>query len=149
MVKYEDIDDNFDFSEEKKKGKVKTIFRTTVLFLVFLLVILFIISNDYSFAVNFNDNNQQGLEAVCGEDDKEVMIGDEELQQEKVKQVITANQAAFKQLPGFERVLIKEQPIGYRGSRRLVIELIFEGAVSDQVKLPERLCGFKLEAVYH
>jgi len=145
MLSFEEPGGEFDFEKEKKKN-VKTRVRVMFLFTLFVLMVVFLMKNNYRFDLPVNE--KEGIGLICHSEDELAAGDDEELQLEKANSFIKNNKKIIGLERGFQKAYVTQEAIGYRGKRVAVINVEFEGVVSSKNKIPERICGFRTKIVY-
>ena len=143
MVVFEEPGDEFELENVKKKNLITKV-RTIFFLLIFLLVIFFIVKNDFSFSFGGKDV----FEGICYPANARNSVDDEELSLEKAEKVIASNLSFFKGLPNFQKIFVKKEPIGYKQKSILIIIASFNGEDKQHKNIPKELCGFQIKVVY-
>lgn len=145
MIEFEEPGDEFDF-EKIKKANLSVRIRTITLFVVFILVIVFLVRNDYNF--NFFKTTTVGIEEFCDPSLQYVWSDEEMIYMGKANTVLEQNHEQLQELDGFHSATVEKEPIGYKGADRPVIKLLFEGRIASSLKIKERLCGYRVLATF-
>ncbi len=145
MITFEEPGSEYDLERIKKKSIAAKI-RLLTLLIVFVLVIIFFVKNDFNF--NFARTKAAGIAVKCDEDMKFTSQDDAEGKTEKAQLVLNENLEHIEELEGFDGGYVVNEPIGYQKRLIPVIRLEFEGVFTADKRIPEQICGFKTRVVY-
>lgn len=143
MVFFEEPGDEFELEKVKKKN-LTTKIRTILFFIVFLFIIFFIVKNDFSFAFG----EKVVFEEVCGPANTKNFVSDEDLNLSKAKKAILSNEQFFKDLPNFQKIFAKKEPIGYKNKNISTITVVFSRENKEHKIIPKEICGFQVNVFY-
>jgi hypothetical protein len=143
MVVFEEPGDEFELEKVKKKNFATKV-RTISFLIIFLLVIFFIAKNDFSFAFGEKDVFEQ----VCGPANTRNSAEDEDLGLQKAKKAIESNKGKFKDLPGFQNIFAKKEPMGYKQKEVSMVMISFDVEDNKHKIIPKELCGFQTRVIY-
>ncbi len=142
-MKFEDMDEQFEFEKEKRASK-KTKIRAATLFIIFIIIIAAIANNNFSFVFGAGER----FEKVCGPGNTRKARDDDELVKEKAKRAVASNLESLKKIEGFSEAYAKEEAIGYKNKEIPVIYVIFSYEDEAQKNIPSSLCNFDVKVLY-
>lgn len=142
-MKFNELDDEFEFDKEKKRD-IKTKIRILVLFVIFSVIIISIVRNNFSFAYGIDDK----LETICGPKNTWNNRDDSELLLEKVRRAVEVNSKKIETINGFLKIYISNEAIGYKNRKIPVINIIFSKEDKMQKIIPEQICNFDVKILY-
>ena len=143
ILSFEEPGSEFEL-EKIRKTNLATRIRVAVLFAVFILLIVFIIKNDFRFSLQ----EETKTELLCSDKNK-LNLGDyRELQIEKAHTVVQENEKVVDSLDGFLRMFVVEEPLGYQGRSIPVINIEIKKTFFGKSEVPEEMCGFKVHILY-
>lgn len=141
-MKFEDLDDKFEFEKAKKRSAFTKI-RIATLLIIFIILISFAAKNNFSFAFRSGDK----FEEICGPGNTLKSIDDQELIAEKSKRALQSNLENLKEIDGFSRVYVSNEPIGYKNKKVPVINIVFSYSDQQQKIIPKQICGFNTNVI--
>lgn len=144
MIEFEDLDDEFEV-EQLKKRDMATRIRTAAFFIVFLIVIFSLAKNGFSF--DFGSGGGEKDIAVQCDGIEYKSNEDAELMLTKAMEVVSKNSKEIQSLSGYVKSSAILEPAGYKGRQIPVIRLILNQLDTNK-KLPNDLCGFQLKVIY-
>jgi hypothetical protein len=140
---FEEPEDKLKLKErEEVHLRIKT--RVAVLFACYLVLILIIAKNDFSFVFGAESK----IVPVCGPANTKKMSDDKELVREKCQKALRVNEEYFKKMPGYIEGKVTELPIGYKKNLIPVIQISFNKESPEHKKIPEEICGFEVQRLY-
>ncbi|MFW5884741.1 MAG: hypothetical protein ACOCUF_00700 [Patescibacteria group bacterium] len=142
MIQFEEPEDKYDFDPVKQK-EIKTKIRVFSLFIIFLMLIVFAIKNDFSFEVGINKD----IGFACSGDNTLKKGDDDELKAIKAEKALKDNEESLSKIKGFEEVVIDSEKT-YNGGNRPIFKIIFNNEYPEHSNIPDDLCGFSLEFKY-
>lgn len=143
MVVFEEPGDEFELEKVKNKN-LTTKVRTTSFLIIFLLVIFFIAKNDFSFVFG----EKIVFEQICGPANTRNSAEDEDLGLQKAKKAIKINKRGLEDLPGFQNIFAKKEPVGYKQKEVPVVIISFDVEDRKHKIIPKELCGFQTKVIY-
>ena len=145
MIEFEEPGD--DYRLEKLKDKdVKVRANVVTMFMLFLFLVMCLVFNNFNF--NFASSRAAELEQKCDEKNAYNWNDEEEIYMEKANAVLADNHQQFLEAKGFEEAYVETEPIGYKNADKPVIKMFFEDVAESSVEIPERLCGYRVEAFF-
>jgi len=132
--------------EEIKTTNIKTRIKVITLFVVFILLVVFLIKNDFRLDLF----QTKILKADEGCDPKyEYNWNDEEVTyMEKANSVLSKYHSDFKEMMGFDYAIVESEPVGYQQGERPVIKVYFRGVNETPIRIPDRICGYRVTIIY-
>jgi len=132
--------------ELKERGGInlRTKTRAAFLFACYLILILIIIGNDFSFVFSAGSK----FVPVCGPANTKKLSDDDEFAKEKCQKALRANEEYFKKMPGYIEGKVTELPIGYKKNLIPVIQISFSEENPEHKEIPEEICGFEVQRLY-
>ena len=145
MIEFQEPDSKYELEKINEKD-VKVRANVITLFMLFLFLVLLLVFNNFNF--NFASNRAAKLEQTCGAKNAYNWNDEEEVYLEKANKILSDNHGQFIKARGFKEAYVESEPIGYKKANKPVIKVFFEGVAESSVKVPERLCGYRVEAVF-
>jgi hypothetical protein len=140
---FEEPEDKLELKERMKvRLRVKT--RAVVLFVCYLVLILIIIKNDFNFVFGVESN----FVPVCGPANTKKLSDDDEFAKEKCQKTLKANEIYLKKIPGYTKGNVVELPMGYKNKLIPIIQISFDKESPEHKKIPEEICGFRIQKYY-
>ena len=145
MIEFEEPGDEY-VLEEVKRSNIRTRIKVITLFVVFVLLVLFLIENDFNF--NFFQTKIMAFEDECDSKNAFNWNDEEEMYLDKANNVLAQHHEYFKNMVGFDYAMVESEPVGFQDTNRPVIKLFFRGINDASVKIPERVCGYRVSIIY-
>ena len=145
MIEFEEPGDEYEL-EEIKSTNFRTRIKVITLFVVFILLILFLVKNDFN--LNLFQTKILAVEDECDPKYSYNWNDEEEMYLDKANAVLSQHHEYLKNMTGFDYAIVESEPVGYQDRDRPVIKLFFRGINETSVKIPERICGYRISITY-
>jgi len=145
VIEFEEPGDEY-VLEEVKKSNIRTRVKVITLFVVFVLLILFLVKNDFNF--NLFQTKIMAFEDECDSKYAFNWNDEEEMYLDKANSVLAQHHDYLKGMIGFDYAIVETEPVGFQETNRPVIKIHFRGVNDTPVKLPERICGYRVSIIY-
>lgn len=145
MIEFEEPGDEY-VLEEIKGTNIRTRIKVITLFVVFALMVLYLVKNDFNF--NLFQTRILAVENECDPKYAFNWNDEEEMYLDKANSILSQHHEYLKNMLGFDYAIVESEPVGYQGTNRPVIKIFFRGVNDSSVKLPERLCGYRVSIIY-
>jgi hypothetical protein len=147
MIEFEDSEAKYDFEDVGKKHKPKVAIRIATMLVIFLMIVLTLAKNDFDF--NFMKASFAQVPQKC---DPEYSYNPHDTYADSVKNaenVLKDNVAEFSKVEGFSNGFVLDgQAEGKGGETSPKIIFEFDQIPKSGASIPQKLCGFKVTAVY-
>jgi hypothetical protein len=145
MIEFDEPEAKYDFEYSKEKSSKMKI-RVATLFIIFLMVILMLVKNDFEF--NFLKTSIAQVPGQCNplygydpEDPHASSI-------QNAKYILSENLMEFGKVEGFSRAFVVEEEPEPGKKQPPEIRVEFDKIAGTEVSFPEELCGFRVLVVY-
>ena len=145
MIEFQEPGSEYDLEKLKDKD-VKVRVNVVTMFVLFLFLIMCLVFNNFNF--NFANSRAAELEQKCDAKNSYNWNDEEESYMEKANSVLSDNHSQFVDAKGFEEAYVVSESIGYKKANKPVIKIFFEDVAKSSVEIPERLCGYRVEAFF-
>lgn len=145
MIEFEEPGDEYDL-EKIKESNLKIRVRVATLFIVFLLVILFLIKNNFSF--NFLKTEALRIKEECDPKYSYNRNDEKEIYLKKANMVLEENHSQLISIKGFNKALVESEQVGFKGAPRPIIKIFFRDVTDIPIKIPKYICGYRVEVFF-
>lgn len=145
MIEFEEPGDEY-VLEEIKSTNLRTRIKVITLFVVFLLLVVFLIKN--GFELNLFQTKILAVEDECDPRYSFNWNDEEAMYMDKANSVLAQHYDFFRNMTGFDHAYVVSEPVGYQNMNRPVIKIFFRGVNDTPVKIPERICGYRVAVIY-
>lgn len=145
MIEFEEPGGEYEL-EKIKKSNLKVKVRVVTLFLVFLLVIFFLIKNDFNF--DFFRTEVLRVEEKCDPKYAYSRNDEEETYLKKANTVLEENRSQLRSIEGFDRAFVESERVRFKGALRPIIKIFFKNTTDIPVKIPKCICGYRTEVFF-
>jgi hypothetical protein len=147
MIEFEDSEEKYDFDDVDKKKDSKVKIRVATMFVIFLMIILMLAKNNFDF--NFMKISLAQVPQKC---DPSYSYNSQDHNSDWVKnaeRVLKDNSSEFVKIEGFSNSYVVENEMGATEKKsppEIVLE--FDRIPKSGASIPQKLCGFKVTAVF-